>query len=87
MKCICTSITTSLLDVLLHYSSVFCRLTSQCIRLSRYSRKMMVASKRHEELYWFNLESYVQSQRRSSACSSLECSKVLTMEVQEWWKR
>ena len=39
----------------------------------------MVASKRHEELYWFRPEPYVQSQRRSSACSSLECSEVLTM--------
>jgi len=41
----------------------------------------MVASKRHEDLYWFRPEPYVQSQRRSSACSSLECSKVLTMET------
>ena len=39
----------------------------------------MVASKRHEDLYWFRPEPYVQSQRRSSACSSLECSEVLTM--------
>jgi hypothetical protein len=39
----------------------------------------MVASNRHEDLYWFRPELYVQSQRRSSACSSLECSKVLTM--------
>ena len=40
----------------------------------------MVASNRHEDLYWFRPEPYVQSQRRSSACSSLECSEVLTME-------
>jgi hypothetical protein len=40
---------------------------------------MMVASNRHEDLYWFRPELYVQSQRRSSACSSLECPKVLTM--------
>ena len=39
----------------------------------------MVASNRHEDLYWFRPEPYVQSQRRSSACSSLECSKVLKM--------
>jgi hypothetical protein len=39
----------------------------------------MVASNRHEDLYWFRTESYVQSQRRSSVCSSLDCSKVLTM--------
>ena len=41
--------------------------------------KMMEASKRHEDLYWFQLEPYVQSQRRSSAYSLLECSEVLTM--------
>ena len=41
---------------------------------------MIVASKRHKELYWFRPEPYVQSQRRSSACFSLECSEVLTME-------
>jgi hypothetical protein len=40
---------------------------------------MMVASKRHKELFWFRPEPYVQSQRRSSACSSVECSEVLTM--------
>ena len=39
----------------------------------------MVASKRHKELDWFGLEPYVQSQRRSSACSSVECSEVLIM--------
>ena len=43
----------------------------------------MVASKRHEDLYWFRPEPYVQSQRRSSACSSLECSEVLTIGAQE----
>jgi hypothetical protein len=41
--------------------------------------KTMVASKRHKNLYWFRPEPYVQSQRRSSACSSLECSKILRM--------
>jgi hypothetical protein len=40
---------------------------------------MNVASKKHEDLYWFRPEPYVQSQRRSSACSSLECSEVLTI--------
>jgi hypothetical protein len=40
----------------------------------------MVASKRHENLYWFRPEPYVQSQRRSSACYSLECFEVLTTE-------
>jgi len=39
----------------------------------------MVASNRHEDLYWFRPEPYVQSQRRLSACSSLECSEVLTI--------
>jgi hypothetical protein len=39
----------------------------------------MVASNRHENLYWFRPEPCVQSQRRSSACSSLECSEVLTV--------
>ena len=39
----------------------------------------MVASNRHEDLYWFRPELYVQSQRRSSTCSLLECSDVLTM--------
>ena len=39
----------------------------------------MVASNRHENLYWFRPEPYVQSQRRSSSCSSLECYEVLTM--------
>ena len=39
----------------------------------------MVASKTHEELYWFTPEPYVQSYRWSSACSSLEYSEVLTM--------
>ena len=40
----------------------------------------MVAFNRHENLYWFRPEPYVQSKRRSSACSSLECSEVLTIE-------
>jgi hypothetical protein len=39
----------------------------------------MVASKRYKELYWFRPEPYVQSQRRLSAYSSVECSEVLTM--------
>ena len=39
----------------------------------------MIASKRHKDLYWFSPEPYVQSQRRSSVCSSLECSEVLTI--------
>ena len=47
--------------------------------MSRYSRKTMVESNRHEDLYWFRPEPYVQSQRRSSMCSLLECSEVLTM--------
>jgi hypothetical protein len=41
---------------------VFCRPTSEFIRILRCSRKTMVASKRskrHEELYWFKLELYV----------------------------
>ena len=47
----------------------------------RCSRKTMIASKRYDDLYWFRPESYVQSQRWSSACSSLECSEVLTIGV------
>ena len=39
----------------------------------------MVASKRQKELYWFRPEPYVQSQRRSSACSSIEFSEVVIM--------
>jgi hypothetical protein len=39
----------------------------------------MVASNRHENLYWFRPKPYVQSQRRSSVCFLLECSEVLTM--------
>ena len=39
----------------------------------------MVASKIHEDSYWFRLEPYVQTQRSSSPCSSLECSEVLTI--------
>ena len=40
----------------------------------------MVASSRHNDLYWFRPKPYVQSLRRSSACSSHECSEVLTIE-------
>jgi hypothetical protein len=65
----------------------FLNRTSKIIRLPCSSRKMMVASNRHEDLYWFRPEPYVQSQRWSSVCSSLECFEVLTMGVQEWWKR
>ena len=43
--------------------SVFCKPTSEFIRMSHCCRKTMVASKRHEELYWFRLEPYVLSQR------------------------
>jgi hypothetical protein len=39
----------------------------------------MVAFKRHNKLYWFRLELYVQFQRRSSVCSLVECSEVLTI--------
>ena len=38
--------------------SVFCHPTSEFIRVSRCSRKTMVASK-HKGLYWFRLEPYV----------------------------
>jgi hypothetical protein len=41
----------------------FVNQTSKLIRLPCCSRKMMVASKRHEDLYWFRPEPYVQSQR------------------------
>ena len=43
--------------------SVLRRPTSEFIRMSRCSKKMIVASKRHEELYWFKPEPYVHSQR------------------------
>jgi hypothetical protein len=39
----------------------------------------MVASNRYENLYWFRPEPYIQYEKRSSACSSLKCSEVLTM--------
>ena len=39
----------------------FINRTSKLIRLSCCSRKMMVASKRHKDLYWFRPEPYVQS--------------------------
>jgi hypothetical protein len=41
----------------------FINQTIKLIRLLHCSRKMMVASKRHEDLYWFRLEPYIQSQR------------------------
>ena len=41
----------------------FVNRTSKFIRLPYCSRKMMVASKRHEDLYWFRTEPYAQSQR------------------------
>ena len=44
---------------LAHQLLVFCRPTSKFIRMPRYSRKTMVASKRHEDLYWFRSEPYV----------------------------
>ena len=37
----------------------FINQTSKFIRLPRCSRKMMVASKRHEDLYWFRPEPYI----------------------------
>ena len=61
-----------------HLADPYCRCfinrTSKFIRLPRCSRKTMVAYNRHEDLYWFRPEPYIQPQRRSSACSSLECS-------------
>jgi hypothetical protein len=38
---------------------VFCEPMSEFIRVSRCSRKTMVAFKDHKELYWFRLEPYV----------------------------
>ena len=50
--------------------------------LNRYINELMYV----EQPLGFEDEKkpYVQSQRRSSACSLLECSEVLTMGVQEW---
>ena len=39
----------------------FVNQTSKLILLPCYSRKMMVASNRHENLYWFKPEPYIQS--------------------------
>jgi hypothetical protein len=52
---------------LLHFLEIcscqcFVNRTSKLKRLPCYSRKTMVASKIHEDLYWFRLEPYVQSQ-------------------------
>ena len=41
----------------------FVNQTSKLIQLPCYSRKTMVASNIHEDLYWFRPEPYVQSQR------------------------
>ena len=37
----------------------FVNQTTKFIRMPCYSRKTMVASKRHKELYWFRLKPYV----------------------------
>ena len=41
----------------------FVNRTSKFIRLPHCSRKTMVASKRHENLFWFKPKPYVQSHR------------------------
>ena len=61
------------------YYRCFINQTSKFIWMPHCSRKTMVASKRPEDLYWFRSQPYVQSQRWSSAYSSLECSEVLIM--------
>ena len=71
--------------------SVFCQPASEFIRVSRCSRNMMIASKDTRN-YVGSCRSPMSSLRESlSACSSVECSKVLTMgyarrveEVGEW---
>jgi len=71
--------------------SVFCHPMSEFICMSCYSRKMMVASKdtrSYTSLGWSPTSSLKDC---SSACSSVECSEVVTMgyargvkEVGEW---
>jgi hypothetical protein len=59
---------------------VFCHPTSEFIRMSRCSKKTMVASKDTRN-YTSSGRSPTSSLRdRSSVCSSIECSEVLTME-------
>ena len=59
--------------------SVFCQPMSEFIRMSRCSRKTMVASKDTRN-YTGSDQSPTSSLRESSSvCSSVECSEVLTM--------
>jgi hypothetical protein len=70
---------------------VFCQPTSEFIRMSRCSRKTMVASKDTRN-YTGSGQSPMSSLREGlSMCSSVDCSEVLTMgyvirgeEVGEW---
>ena len=64
---------------LVHQLSVFCHPMSEFIRMSCCSRKTMVASKDTRN-YTGSGRSPTSSLRDSlSACSSVECSEVLTM--------
>jgi hypothetical protein len=63
---------------LAHQLSMFCRPTSEFIRVSRCFRKMMVALKGMRS-YTGSGQSPMSSLRdNSSSCSSVECSEVLT---------
>ena len=71
--------------------SVFCHPTSEFIRMSHYSRKTMVASKDIRNYTGSGWSPTSSLRDGSSACSLVECSKVLTMgyarrvkEVGEW---
>jgi hypothetical protein len=71
--------------------SVFCHPMSEFIRMSCCSRKMMVASKDTRSYIGLGQSPTSSLRDRSSACSSVECSEVLTMgyarrvkEVGEW---
>jgi hypothetical protein len=71
--------------------SVFCQPTSEFIRMLRYFRKTMVASKDTRNYIGSDRSTMSSFTESSSVCSSVECSEVLTMgcvrrgkEVGEW---
>ena len=73
------------------YMSAFCQPVSKFIRVSRCSRKTMVASKDTKNYTGLGRSPMSSLRDSSSACSSVECSEVLTMgyarrekEVREW---
>ena len=59
--------------------SVFCHLMSEFIRVSRCSSKTMAASKDIRNYIGLGRSPMSSLRDSSSACSSVECSEVLTM--------